>query len=133
MVGMEAELVWLRVSDHPTSQSDSLKALQNGRNMSSWLCWKHAHHEDLVALLWAFLLVPLPGNFVKHLLHKGGRPEFQYACDCWCWVRWPEWNRKEWKTTQAARPFCLRHCNGATIKLWPSWPNAISCQISAIR
>ncbi len=35
VVGMKAELVWLHVSDHPTSQSDSLKALQNRCDISS--------------------------------------------------------------------------------------------------
>jgi len=42
---MKAELVWLRVSDdRPTSQADSLRALQNGCDTSSWLCWMHVHH-----------------------------------------------------------------------------------------
>ncbi len=34
----------MRVSNRPASQSDYLWALQNGCDMSSWLCWKHVHH-----------------------------------------------------------------------------------------
>jgi len=44
--GTKAELVWLRVSDRPTSQANSLWALQNGCDKSSWFCWIHLHHVD---------------------------------------------------------------------------------------
>jgi len=35
VVGKKDELVWLHVSDHPTSQYDSLRTLQNGCDVSS--------------------------------------------------------------------------------------------------
>jgi len=55
-------LVWLRISGYLISRSDSQKALRNGSDESSWLCWEHAHHAmihsvdesglDLSILVW---------------------------------------------------------------------------------